>query len=141
MKYKYEIDGVSADMLDGFFVGWPHPPSAETHLQLLKNSSKVVIAVDENTNQVIGFITAISDGILSAYIPLLEVLPAYKNKGIGRKLVSRMLRELEGIYMVDLCCDDDLVPYYEEFKMIRTNGMILRNYYRQSGADRTRLTF
>ncbi|MBS4200786.1 GNAT family N-acetyltransferase [Bacillus sp. FJAT-49732] len=133
MIYKNTLDGISSDMLNGFFVDWPNPPNPQTHLKLLRNSSNVVIAIDETDNQVVGFITAISDGVLSAYIPLLEVLPEYKNKGIGKELVSRMLNELNHIYMIDLCCDDDLVPYYENFGMFRTNGMIFRNYSRQSG--------
>lgn len=115
------------------FVGWPSPPNPQTHLRLLENSSKIVLAIDERTNEVIGFITAISDGVLSAYVPLLEVLPQYKNKGIGKELVSRMLKELDEIYMIDLCCDDDLVPYYEKFGMMKTNGMVYRNYAMQAG--------
>lgn len=133
MIYKNCLNGISSDMLKGFFVDWPNPPSPQTHLKLLKNSSKVVIALDENTNQVVGFITAISDGVLSAYIPFLEVLPEYKNKGIGMELVKRMLQELDDIYMIDLCCDDDLVPYYEKFGMQKSNGMLVRNYEMQSG--------
>lgn len=134
MIYTNSLDGISSDMLKGFFVDWPNPPKPDTHLKLLKNSSKVVIAIDDKTNQVIGFITAISDGVLSAYIPLLEVLPTYKNQGIGRELVNRILKELDDIYMIDLCCDDDLVPYYDRFGMMKTNGMILRNYNMQSGS-------
>lgn len=133
MIYKNSLDGISSDMLKGFFVNWLNPPNPQTHLKLLKNSSKVVIALDENTNQVVGFITAISDGVLSAYIPFLEVLPEYKNKGIGKELVKRMFEELDDIYMVDLCCDDDLVPYYKKFGMIKSNGMFIRNYEMQSG--------
>ena len=98
MLYRNSLDSISPDMLNGFFEGWPNPPNPETHLKLLKNSSRVVIALDDKTNQVIGFITAISDGVLSAYIPLLEVLPEYKNKGIGIELVNRMLKELDHIY-------------------------------------------
>nr|WP_322742869.1 GNAT family N-acetyltransferase [Priestia megaterium] len=92
-----------------------------------------VIALDENTNQAVGFITAISDGVLSPYIPFLEVLPEYKSKGIGKELVKLMLKELDDIYMVDLCCDDDLVPYYEKFGMLKSNSMLVRNYEMQSG--------
>ncbi|MCC3357069.1 GNAT family N-acetyltransferase [Bacillus sp. REN16] len=133
MIYKNCLNDISSDMLNGFFVDWPNPPSLQTHLKLLKNSSKVVIALDENMNQVVGFITAVSDGVLSAYIPFLEVLPEYKNKGIGKELVKRMLKELDDIYMIDLCCDDDLVPYYEKIGMFRSNGMLVRNYEMQSG--------
>ncbi len=136
MIYKNTIDGISTDMLEGFFVDWPNPPDLETHLTLLKKSSKLIIAIDDDTNQVVGFITAISDGILSAYIPFLEVLPAYKNKGIGKELVNRMLKELDDIYMVDLCCDDDIVPFYDKLGMTRTNGMVMRNYKMQSGSKK-----
>lgn len=94
----------------------------------------MVLAMDDNTTQVVGFITAISDGILSAYIPLLEVLPEYKNNGIGKELVKQMLKELDNIYMIDLCCDDDLVPFYEKFGMMKGNSMLFRNYQRQSGS-------
>ena len=133
MKYIHSCNNITEDMLNGFFVGWPNPPSPSKHLKLLKESQKVVIALDEEQNQVVGFITAISDNVLSAYIPFLEVLPAYKAKGIGKQLVSRMLEELKEIYMVDICCDDDLVPYYKNFGMTHTNGMIIRNYEMQSG--------
>ncbi|WP_417897756.1 GNAT family N-acetyltransferase [Bacillus haimaensis] len=133
MRYTNSTDEIIANMLKGFFVGWPKPPNAEAHLKLLKNSSKVVLALDEDANQVIGFITAISDGVLSAYIPFLEVLPEYKNQGIGKELVKRMLKELDHIYMIDLCCDDEVVPFYDKFGMIKSNGMLVRNYQWQSG--------
>ncbi|MFE7062004.1 GNAT family N-acetyltransferase [Sutcliffiella sp. NPDC057660] len=133
MRYTNSTDEITADMLKGFFVGWPKPPNTETHLKLLKNSSKVVLALDDDADQVIGFITAISDGVLSAYIPFLEVLPEYKNQGIGQELVKRMLKELDHIYMIDLCCDDDVVPFYDKFGMIKSNGMLVRNYQWQSG--------
>ncbi|QKS73031.1 GNAT family N-acetyltransferase [Paenalkalicoccus suaedae] len=134
MRYIQSAEGITAQMLEGFFDGWPNPPSEETHIKLLTNSSHVVLAMDESTERVIGFITAISDGVLSAYIPFLEVLPEYKSQGIGKELVTRMLKQLEHVYMIDLCCDNDLVPYYEKLGMTRVNGMVVRNYERQSGA-------
>ena len=48
----------------------------------------------------VGFVTAISDGVLSAFIPLLEVLPEWQGPGIGTELVRRILAELEDFYMV-----------------------------------------
>lgn len=133
LLYKNSLEGITPEMLEGFFVGWPTPPSPETHFKLLTNSSKIVLALSEDADKVVGFITAISDGVLSAYIPFLEVLPEYKNRGIGKELVNRMMTELADIYMIDLCCDDDLVPYYEKLGMIKSNGMLLRNYEMQSG--------
>lgn len=68
-----------------------------THLKLLDNSSKVVLALDEQFNQIVGFITALSDGVLSAYIPFLEVLPAYKSKGNGKELNNGILIRNDGM--------------------------------------------
>jgi ribosomal protein S18 acetylase RimI-like enzyme len=133
MIYKVSTDGIIPSMLQGFFVGWPNPPKEETHLKLLQKSSKVVLAIDETNNQVVGFITAITDGVLCAYIPLLEVLPDYQNRGIGKELIHRMMQELRDMYMIDVCCDADLVPYYEKFGMVKGSSMMLRNYHRQSG--------
>lgn len=133
MNYQTHINDITADQLQDFFDGWPNPPSAETHLKLLQGSSHVVIATDPETRRVVGFITAVSDGVLSAYIPFLEVIPSYKGQGIGTELVKRMFAELRHLYMIDLACDDDLVAYYEKFGMIRGNSMFFRNYDRQSG--------
>ena len=77
MNYLTTSNSVTEGQLNGFFVGWPNPPSTEVHLKLLEKSSHVVLAVDDESGQVVGFITAISDGVLSAYIPFLEVLPPF----------------------------------------------------------------
>ena len=76
--------------LQDFFVGWPNPPSPEKHRELLGKSDFCLLAIDETTTMVVGFITAITDHVLSAYIPLLEVLPSYQGQGIGTELVRRM---------------------------------------------------
>ncbi|HVG33316.1 MAG TPA: GNAT family N-acetyltransferase [Pyrinomonadaceae bacterium] len=134
IRYVDSIESVTVEDLRGFFVGWQNPPSPETHLALLRNSSVVVLAVDSETGNVVGFITAISDGVLSAYIPLLEVLPEYQKQGIGLELARRMLVKLKDLYMVDLLCDEELQSFYAKLGMKRAQGMFLRNYERQAGA-------
>lgn len=132
--YTHSLDGVTPEQLQGFFVGWPNPPSPETHLRLLEGSYRIVLAVEGDTGRVVGFITAISDGVLSAYIPLLEVLPSHQGLGIGQELVRRLLDGLKDLYMVDLLCDSDLQPYYERLGMTGGAGMMIRHYDRQAGA-------
>ena len=133
MKYTTSSKDITLDQLNGFFVGWPNPPSPDIHLKLLEKSSHVVLAIDEQSNQVVGFITAISDEVLSAYIPFLEVLPPYQRQGIGQQLVVHMFDLLQDIYMIDLMCDEELQGYYEKLGMQRAHGMIRRHYARQSG--------
>ncbi|WP_218916404.1 GNAT family N-acetyltransferase [Calidithermus chliarophilus] len=130
--YTSSLEGITPEQLEGFFVGWPNPPSPQTHLRILKGSSHVVLALDGE--RVVGFVNAISDGVLSAYIPLLEVLPPYQGRGVGSELMRRMLEQLEGFYMADLLCEPELAPFYERFGMRRAAGMFLRNYARQAGS-------
>jgi ribosomal protein S18 acetylase RimI-like enzyme len=132
ISYTNSLANITADHLrGGFFIGWPHPPSPETHLRLLQGSAYVVLALDGEN--VVGYITAITDGVLAAYIPHLEVLPAYKGQGIGTELMRQMFDQLQHIYMIDLICDADVQPFYDRLGMTRYTGMIKRNYDRQSG--------
>jgi len=134
ITYRTDLAGITPSMLDGFFVGWPNPPSPETHLRLLAGSYAVVLATDDDTGQVVGFINAISDGVLAAFIPLLEVLPTYQGRGIGSELVSRLSDLLADFYGIDLLCDDDVVPFYDRLGFQRASaGMYVRNYQHQSG--------
>lgn len=136
IAYSDDLDGITADDVSGgFWVGWPNPPTPETHLRILHGSDHVFLARDGVSGVVVGFITAISDGVLFAYIPLLEVLPAWQGQGIGGELVRRMLERLRHLYAIDLLCDPEVQPFYERHGLRRSSGMIARNYARQSGAD------
>lgn len=131
ITYTSDLTDVTPDHLHGFFVGWPTPPALPTFLKMLHSSAHVVIARDGP--QVVGFATAISDGVPSAYIPLLEVLPAYQGQGIGTAIMRRLLHDLSDLYMVDVMCDDDVAPFYAQLGMTPAGGMILRHYARQAG--------
>lgn len=135
ITYVSSAEHIKPSQLTGFFVGWPNPPSPETHLEILRRAFHVELAVDDETGQVVGFINAVGDGILSAYLPLLEVLPAYQGRGIGSELVKRMLASLKQYYMVDLICDPELQAFYERFGMFSRVGMAWRNFERQSGPN------
>lgn len=124
---------VEPSQLDGFFEGWPDPPSPATLLRILRGSDHVVLARESRTGRVVGFVTAITDGVLAAYIPLLEVLPGYRGQGVGRGLVARVLGALDGYYMIDLVCDPELRPFYAKLGMRPAVGMAIRNFEAQSG--------
>lgn len=133
IEYRDSLNGIDPENLKGFFKDWPNPPCPEVHLKILANSAFVILAVDLKSSQVVGFISAVSDKILTAYIPLLEVLSDYQGRGIGKELATRMIGKLQSLYMVDVCCDDNVTKFYESIGFQPTNGMILRNYQAQSG--------
>ena len=78
IEYLHSADGVEAPQLKGFFEGWPRSPTPETHLRILRAADEVVLARPAETGPIVEFVTAISDGVLSAYIPLLEVVPEFR---------------------------------------------------------------
>ena len=126
-------ENITTGQLRGFFAGWPNPPSPETHLRLLAQSDHVVLAIDDETKSVVGFITAISDNVLTAFVPLLEVLKPYQRRGIGTELMRRLIAKLKSLYMIDLLCDPELRSFYDRLGMKPAFGMMIRNYERQSG--------
>jgi ribosomal protein S18 acetylase RimI-like enzyme len=95
------------------------------------------VAVDGGV--VVGFATAITDGVLAAYIPLLEVLPSHQGLGIGTELIRTLLGQLDGHYMIDTACDDDVVGFYERLGFQRGNAMTRRDYAAQPGKKMTSL--
>jgi predicted N-acetyltransferase YhbS len=69
----------------------------------------------------------ISDGVLTAFIPWLEVLPGYQGQGIGSELMRRILDGTGQFYSVDLVCDAPLASYYERFGMRSASSALLRH--------------
>ncbi len=128
IKYRDSIENITPDMLRGFFRGWKEPRTPEDHLKILENSDHVLLAICTEEHRVVGFITALTDNVQSAFIPLLEVVPDYRNRGIGSALVTRMLEKLKGIPAIDLTCHPELQKFYSRFGMIPSVGMIMRSY-------------
>ena len=124
-EYRHDSTEVTDEDLTDFFEGWPSKPSPSILLAVLGRSHCSFIA-RTGGGRVIGVVSAISDGVLSASIPLLEVVPEFRGRGIGTRLMRLVLERLEGFYMVDLSCDEDLVPFYLRFGMQETRAMSIR---------------
>ena len=123
-----DMDGVSPTHLTGFFEGWKNVPPPEALHQALVHAAYRSVAIEVASGRVIGFTYAVSDRTLSAYIPLLEVLPNWRAKGHGRRLVEDLLKQVEKLYMVDVCCDEDVAKFYSRFGFDQGIGMSRRNY-------------
>lgn len=124
-EYETGADGLDSRDLEGFFEGWPAAPDAAALLRILRASAFAMVARDGI--RVVGFINALSDGELAVYVPLLEVRASHRGLGIGSELVRRLLDHFEDAYMIDVVCDDDVVPFYERLGLTRVAGMAHRN--------------
>jgi GNAT superfamily N-acetyltransferase len=92
---------------------------------LLLKSDQVALAWDGPT--LVGFATALTDGVLCAFIPLLEVLPDRQGLGIGSALVQALQKRLGPIYALDAVCDAEVAPFYERLGFVQISGMALRD--------------
>lgn len=124
LVFQSDLAGVGAEDLEGFFEGWPTRLGGERLLQILQGSQSLVLARDGR--EVVGFINAVGDGSLMAFIPLLEVKPAYRGSGLGSTLVQKLVDSLEGYYGIDLLCDPSVAPFYEQLGFGQVVGMCLR---------------
>ena len=124
ITYTSSINDISTAKLGGFFVGWAKPLTPEQHYNHLARCAYFVAALEDN--KVVGFISALSDGIGCAFIPLIEVLPDFQKQGIGSELMRRILDILKDINAIDLMCDDEVQGFYEKFGMKKLGGMGLR---------------
>ena len=126
IEYSSDAARVSEEDVAPLFDGWSMSPSLAKRLEILRAAHGIELAWDQAT--LVGFVSAISDGVSWAYVTLLEVLPGYRRRGIGAELMRRILERYHDLYAFDLNCDDGLVPFYERFGMQRLNGMVIRNH-------------
>ena len=55
INYSDSLVGITSDKLNGFFVGWPNPPKPDAHLRVLQGSTHIILAVDDQSGQVVGY--------------------------------------------------------------------------------------
>ena len=136
MEIEYSTTKEDLINLDvrGFFDDWPVKPSDAVLRESILNADYIVLAIDIEKKKLAGYITALSDRVLAAYIPFLEVEKGYRRKGIGHALLAKMLEELRDLYMIDLVCDKDVAGFYAEAGFESWHAMIKRNYANQSGS-------
>lgn len=126
IAYIENIKGITPKQLEGFLAHWDFVPSQDTLLQILRSSSHILIALDSETQNVLGYITALSDGVSCGYISHLEVRAAHRNKGIGSELVRRMLAKLQSLYGIYLGCAPALQQFYEKLGFQKMTAMRIR---------------
>ena len=125
ITYRTDPSSVRDDDLEPFFDGWPTPPAGERRLAAIRGADLVALAYDDD--RLVGFATALTDGALMAYLSLLEVLPDHWGRGIGSTLVRSLEERWGTLYGIDLCCDEDVVPFYERLGFARVAGMVQRH--------------
>jgi ribosomal protein S18 acetylase RimI-like enzyme len=127
IRYTTDLESIDPERFEGFFEGWPTRPGPDVLQRALAAAYRRVLALDDGDDgRVIGFVLATGDGVLSAAIPLLEILPGHRGQGVGTELMRRLLAQLGDLYMVDLTCDPELQGFYEGLGFRPILGMAIR---------------
>ena len=105
---------------------WKEEYDPNTLPGLVKGSFVFAVAVDQKTGHAIGMGRVISDGISDGYIQDLIVLPAYRKKGIGKRIVTALVGEcsLAGISWIGLIAEPDTEPFYHPLGFHPMQGYI-----------------
>ncbi len=125
VAYSDSIADLDPMELSGFLAHWDFEPPAGTLIELLRNSGEVILARDDETSQVCGYIAALSDRVACAYISALEVRTEYRNMGIGTALLKQMVERLD-VFGVYLSCAPEMVLFYENAGFARGTSMSWR---------------
>jgi ribosomal protein S18 acetylase RimI-like enzyme len=83
---------------------------------LIKGSFVFAVVVDKKTGKTIGMGRVLSDGTSDAYIQDLVILQEYRNKGIGKKLVKKLIDycKSKNIHWIALISEPNQENFYKK---------------------------
>ncbi|MBD7944545.1 GNAT family N-acetyltransferase [Psychrobacillus sp. Sa2BUA9] len=87
-------------------------------IQKMLDLSHVAIGlVDIETDELVGFARAITDGMYRAFIFDVIVKGSDRNRGLGFTLMNSLLENslIQRVERIELYCPERLVSYYEQF--------------------------
>lgn len=64
-------------------------------------------------DRLVGLLSAMDDGVMTAYIHYLLVLPEYQRHGVGKKLIEMAKQKYADYLRIVLIAYDKAVPFYE----------------------------
>lgn len=108
--------------------------SPDELLQALRSSWYLLGAYDGE--QLVGFGRLVSDGVVHAMIYELIVLPEYQGRGIGGKILERLIEKCRetGVRDIQLFCAKGKRSFYEKRGFVaRTDDVPGMQYVRQGG--------
>ena len=103
--------------------GWANQRSIEGIEKMLDGTPLALGAWDGD--RLVGFVRVITDGIYRALIDDVVVAESKRGTGIGSELMRRVVERLAEVEEVFLRCGEQVVPFYEQHRFERSNGVIM----------------
>jgi ribosomal protein S18 acetylase RimI-like enzyme len=112
IQYKTTKDFLEKELRDLFLsVGWSSGNYSDKLVIAMKNSASVFTAWDGN--KLIGLVNVLDDGIMTAYVHYLLIMPEYQHIGIGKKLVQMVSENYQDYLRIVLIAYDEEIGFYE----------------------------
>lgn len=92
--------------------GWSAAEKPEALCKALANSHSLVTAWDGA--RLVGLGNALSDGHLVVYYSHLLVLPEYQGRGIGTRLMHKLMARYQGFHQHVLIADGRAIDFYRK---------------------------
>ncbi len=93
---------------------------------LIRSSFAFAVAVDEKTGSAIGMGRVVSDGVSDAYIQDLVVMPDFRGRGIGKKILASLVEYClsHRVYWIGLIAEPGTAEFYIPAGFSRMEGFI-----------------
>lgn len=111
---QYEKD-IDENQLVNLFqsVGWKTAEYPNRLQKAIKNSDYIMTIWQKE--ELIGLISAITDGYINVFITYLLVKPKYQKRGLGKKMMNDFLEKFDGFGRRILTTESDKEGYYQKF--------------------------
>ena len=124
-KYKYDSIIDKKQLVNLFnSVGWKTAEYPNRLYSAIKNSEYVMSVWD--ADELIGLISAISDGAINVFITYLLVKPEYQNQGVGKIMMNDFCKHFKGYGRRILSTELDKEKYYNKFGFV-VDGIVMFN--------------
>jgi GNAT superfamily N-acetyltransferase len=131
-KDRIDVDEVYRFLSEESY--WAVGRSRETVERLVREASRVVGLYDGDRQ--IGFCRAFTDGVASAYLADVYVLPEYRGRGLGEQLVREMVENGPYAGVTWLLHTTDMHPLYRKLGFEEPNYKVLERRSTKKASDR-----
>jgi predicted GNAT family N-acyltransferase len=111
-------DRLRADLMELYrHEWWTNARRDETVARMLQHTDLVVGVCADPGGQLVGFARVLTDRTFKALIFDVIVSEAYRNAGLGRRLIQYVLDHpmLAQVAHIELYCRPELIPFYEQW--------------------------
>jgi len=103
---------------------WARDRHPDDVRRMLRHTDVKLGFVERETGRLVAFCRVLTDYVYKAFLFDVIVAPEQQGTGLGRALVDAVLEhpDLRGVQMVELYCNEEMVPFYERWGFTQDLG-------------------